>query len=120
MRRDWELIRRILLALEEYERTDGAVRPDDFEGYDSETVSYHMWLLKQAGLIEATCRDQRYMKIQCIASRLTWEGHEFLDKIRSKSIWNDIIKIARDKGLALSYDSIRMIASILIKKVLSQ
>ena len=54
MKRNWELVRKILLRLEEVSHLRvESVSSDSFEGYDSLTVSYHMELLHYAGLIKA-------------------------------------------------------------------
>ena len=52
MRRDWECIRAIFLALEEKGDTIGDIRAAQVSGFDGETVSYNMRLLIQAALIE--------------------------------------------------------------------
>jgi hypothetical protein len=118
MKRDWELMRAILEALEQMEGTDQVLRPDQVEGFDREQVAYHMWLLYQAGLIEARCRDNVGMKIDCVAFRLTWDGHELLDKIRPVSVWKSIVRIAREKGVELSYETVLMVATRVIREMI--
>ena len=53
MQRDWELIRTILLRLEDLKSTQDQIVPDKVEGWDQEAVSYHIHLLHEAGLIRA-------------------------------------------------------------------
>lgn len=113
MTRDWSLIRLILLKLEEKTNTTGA-----FPGYDTEAVSCHMHLLLQAGLIEAACKTHSGDAVVCLARNLTWAGHEFLDSIRSDTAWNRIGAVARDKGLDLSFDAIKQIASHVMRNLL--
>ena len=52
MKRDMDLIREILLAIETIGPPQGLARLD-LPGHDPETVSYHVRLLDQAGLITA-------------------------------------------------------------------
>jgi hypothetical protein len=118
MKRDWELIRLILMKLEECESSAGVLRSSDVEGYDAEIVSYHMWLLKGGGLITAVCKEAVAKPVHCIAQNLTWEGHEFLDKVRSHTAWNKVKGLAREKGLDLTLDVIKLAAKVAIESVL--
>lgn len=54
----------------------------------------------------------------CHATRLTWEGHEFLDKIKNESIWKKVKATARSKGVDLSFTVIKDIAKALIASVI--
>ena len=73
----------------------------------AETVAYHIKMLHQAKLIEAveTGDIDRY---DYTARSLTWEGREFLDKIRKDTVWNGVKKTIKDKGLYLSVESIKI------------
>lgn len=97
MRRDWDLVRRILLALEESE--GGNLTPDRVTGFDQDTVCYHMEIMRQAGLIDA-----RVIQGACVALSLTWKGHEFLDGIRKDMVWNKVKARAREAGIGLTTD----------------
>ena len=104
MKRNWELLRKILVKLDE---ADGCLASDDVQGFDAETVAYHIKMLHQAKLIEAveTGDIDRY---DYTAQSLTWEGREFLDKIRKDTVWNGVKKTIKDKGLYLSVESIKI------------
>lgn len=118
MKRDWHLIKKILIAVEEMETTCGKL-PPEFTGYDEETASYHINLLHQAGLITASCVGNGTSPLHCWAHSLTWEGHEFIDSIRSDTAWNRITKTAREKGLDLSFALIKAIAEGVIKGLIT-
>lgn len=94
MKRDWDLIREILIAVEDLPDTTSRLNANAIIGYDAEIVNYHTQLLSQSNLI--------------INNFLTWEGHEFLDKIRQQTAWNKIKTIVRDKGLDLSYEALKI------------
>lgn len=124
MKRDWDLVRTILIQLEQKTDTRGAVRPGQINGWDEETVSEHMRLLDQAGLIEAVCnRPQSFMPCgynlptQCVAMALTWSGHEFLDSIRKDSAWYAIANEAKSRGLDLSFEAIKALAAYLLSNL---
>lgn len=118
MQRNWDLIRLILLKLEGLETASGALRPDEIEGFDKETVSYHVRLLIEADLIEGECSRTIGAPLYCTGRAMTWEGHELLDRMRDATLWNRIKGTARQKGLDLSLDVIRQAAKALIEGLL--
>lgn len=115
MKRDWELVREILMKIESLGTIKDVVRPKDFENYDEETVSYHIYLLEQAGLIEAIVKKHHNTGIFALASNLTWSGHEFLDAIRDESVWNKIKSIAKEKGIDMPFEIVKATAIVLLK-----
>jgi hypothetical protein len=42
---------------------------------------------------------------------LTWQGHELLDTIRSKPVWDKIKSTALDKGLELTFDTVKLLGA---------
>jgi hypothetical protein len=118
MQRNWDLIRKILIQVESLGDTQSHVEEDSIEGFDREIVSYHINLLIDAGLVKGFCVKGIDGPLRCAASSMTWEGHEFLDKIRSSTIWNKTKSVAREKGLTLSFDIIKTIATHAITSLL--
>lgn len=114
MKRDWDLIRTILEKLEEKANTSDMLHPERITGYDAEMVSYHFYLMEQAALITAKCRPATNGPIFCLAQNLTYSGHELLDTIRNDTAWNRIKTVARERGLDLTMDVIKGIATSLI------
>jgi hypothetical protein len=91
MKRDLELIRKILLATEAHQDPNRTVQLE-FDGIPDELVQYNIGLLSEAGYVEAmdmSNMDGRHFGIW----RLTWKGHDFLDAARDDTIW----KKGRDK-----------------------
>jgi len=87
MRRDMDLIREILLAVESHEH-GYAPSKISVEGYTDEQVGYHSYLLLQANLVEGLNRNlDQAPGPSAIILNLTWEGHEFLASSRSPPIW---------------------------------
>lgn len=87
MKRDLELVRLILLELEEYERL---FRVEHFEasGYKSNTVLHHVWLLREAGYLQAVDATNMGDPLPVAnPTHLTWEGHEFLSAARDETVW---------------------------------
>lgn len=86
LKRDMELIRSLLLAIEE--------SPNDytFDNYDGGVVRYHEALLVEKGLVEGSISKEK-IGIEPPSVRiykLTWDGHEFIDNLRDENVWNSI------------------------------
>ncbi|MGD9714493.1 MAG: DUF2513 domain-containing protein [Thermomicrobiales bacterium] len=119
MKRDWNLVREILLRLEDQESSQEFVRAHTFVGHSPELVSYQISLLIDAGLVEGNCATYLNAPKECWAQSLTWEGHEFLDGIRSETVWNSVKTLLKGKGIDLTIDSIKAGVAIVVKSVLS-
>ena len=118
MKRDWDLIRAVLLRLESLEGTRDVINPDQFDGYHKEVVSYHIHLLKEAGLIKAIESRTLNAPMWAQATGLTWEGHEFLDSIKTKSAWERVKHVVSEKGFEISFATIKAAGAFLVKKYL--
>jgi hypothetical protein len=93
VQRDLDLIREILLLVEADPQCDGTREycyqtPEEFgiHGHSTEEVAYHLALLIQAGFVDGAVVS-KIIPMHVIRS-LTWNGHEFLDNVRDKGIWN--------------------------------
>ena len=84
MQRDWDTVRRILLAVEALPTESSQVDSAEIPGIEQEAAAYHLRLLLEAGLIKGGCRSA-LGPAWCYATALTWAGHEFLDTIRQAS-----------------------------------
>ena len=86
MKRDMDLVRKILRACED--SPDGHVGHISIEGYSEQKIGFHATLMIEAGLVAGAdvtaCGDDGP---QSIITRLTWEGYEFLDASRSDTLW---------------------------------
>jgi len=88
MKRDLDLIRQILLALE---RHPHGFAPDEvaLENATAEQIGFHVHLLAQAGLITAVDATHLHSPSpQALARSLTWQGYEFLELARNLDRWN--------------------------------
>ncbi len=103
MKRDMDLARQILFTIEE-SSYDGAPMDIHLDGFSEKEVSYHVMLLAEAELVEAKSWSEFGGGWDCQPTRLTWQGHEFLDAARNENRWNQAKKVIRDKGGALTFD----------------
>jgi hypothetical protein len=85
MTRNMDLIRGVLIETEKLP-DDDAMHDISVEGYTDTEISNHVRLCDEAGFIDAF--DLSTMQGVCWKpKRLTYEGHEFLDGIRSDTVW---------------------------------
>lgn len=108
-----ELVRKILLKLEENVGNELSLH---IEGYDSEVIGYHCSMMYEYGLIKNfTAKSAGNNPYYFFAvNGLSWEGYDFLDKIRDEGTWKKTVKIISEKGLDMSIKTIGTIATALI------
>jgi len=114
MKRNMDAIRNILIAIEEqYE--DVAIYGLEVDGLDMKTVSYHCKILHDGGFIsdygaQFSCNELYSFGV----GSLTWQGHEFLDKIRDDAIWEKTKSTVTKKGLPMAIDVVKDVATAII------
>lgn len=117
MKRDMDLIRAMLLAIES--NPHGFAPKIDIEGYTQEQIGYHALLLGEAGLAKVHERKLEEIKTpEAYVERLTWAGHEFLDSARDKQIWNQAKDVLNKVG-ASSLPILMGVLTKIIEKKLS-
>lgn len=87
MKRNMDLVREILLEIEK-QYVSTAIYNLKVEGYDAETIAYHCKILYEAGLIsdyKAQYADNTIYSFG--VGSLTWDGNDYLDKVRDNSTW---------------------------------
>jgi len=114
MKRDMDLVRLILLEIEK-EYVSTAIYDLEIEGYDMATVAYHCKILYENGMIS----DYGALNAEDGISEfgvgsLTWDGNDFLDKIRDDSQWERIKETVKKKGLPLVLETIKTIANAFV------
>ena len=112
MKRDFDLIRKVLFFFEEKQGAQHVEVPP-IEGYNDSTIKGHLILLYEAGFlrcenIKSSTSDRI---IYVIPFDLTWNGHEFLDKIRDRSIWGKVKGIIESRGGSLAFHVINELAT---------
>ncbi len=118
MQRDMELIRKILFKIED--TVDNVAEYDlEIEGYTIEQVAYHCSILYEGGYIHAYKGEYAGNGLYSFSvGRLTWEGHEFLDKIREDTIWNKTKDTIAERGLPFVFDVVKSVSSGIIAEII--
>ena len=103
-----DLVRNILLALESSNR-----QPDSstirIAGYTGHTITEHVRLLMEAGLVEGTQAYCIEHKLKWIELRLTWSGHDFVDAARNDSIWVETLSAVRSRIGGAPFEALKML-----------
>lgn len=88
MKRDMDLIRKILLEAEQ-DNSDHGLSDFLIPGFTQEQIGYHVYLLKNAGLVEGYIGfDNGSVNVGSYdINRMTFAGHDFLDAIRDDVVW---------------------------------
>lgn len=114
MKRDMDLVREILLEIEK-QYVSTALYNLEVDGYNIATIAYHCKILHEAGLISAYKAQYADNTIYSFSvGSLTWEGNDYLDKVRDNSIWRKTKDVITQKGLPLVFDTIKTISTSLI------
>ena len=117
MKRDLDLIRKMLFAVEE---TPSGWAPElGFEGYTDAQVAYHAYLLVDAGLAQgldftSAGSDGPEWQVQY----LTWAGHEFAEAARDNTRWNKALSLVKEKGGAITVALLTELLTNLMKRSL--
>lgn len=125
-----DCIRDILLYLE----TELQIDPDrgtfktiplgeikkQFEGkYSQDDIWYSVYNLKEIRFIDGTFQDSSTSVMYiCIINNITWSGHEFLNSVRPKTVWDATKNGAKKLGL-MSISALNMIASEITKAIVT-
>jgi hypothetical protein len=107
MKRNWDTIRDLLTKLEECTLPTDMLELSSFPADRAAEISYHMEGLVD-GEMAKTLGGGPY---DFFANHLTWHGHEFLDAIRSDTIWQKTKKVFVSKGVSMIFDLVKSVAS---------
>ena len=114
MKRDMDLCRSILFEIEE-KYVDVALFNLQIPEFTMEQVAYHCKILHDAGLISEYNAQYGCDHIYFfVVGSLTWEGHEFLDKIRQDTIWHKTKNVITKQGLPMAIDVVKQVAQSII------
>jgi hypothetical protein len=113
MKRDMDLVRDLMIAI-----ADETYNSDD---WDQRSI-YHLKLLTDIAYLDGLSifgggKGDTEFFFSLSSPQLTWQGHELLDKIRSKTFWEQIKKVLGDKGVDLSIETIKLAASSLLTQI---
>lgn len=119
MKRDFDLIRKLVLAVED--SPTAAVRDEmQIDGYTPEQIGYHSYLIVDAGLANGTNVGTMHdtggpmWRIR----HLTSAGHEFAATARNATIWRKATEIVKDKVGGVTLEVFKQVLAGVIKGTL--
>lgn len=127
MKLNYDLIRNLLLTAENQEQNSSLSQTelDNFikkYNYTFEELIYHLKRLEEADYITIHTQTLSNQIINYKLNSITWNGHQFLDTIRSNKVWNvtkDVAKDLKIKSISAFSQIAVQVASNLINHYLS-
>ena len=114
MKRDMELLRKILFTIEkQYKPGDGLMFGLSIDGYDLKTIAEHCDLLCQQGLItdyKPVWGDDTVLAFQ--VGNLSYVGFDYLELFRNDDVWNKTKEEVDKKKLPKTIETLAKIAGI--------
>ncbi len=120
MKRDMELVRKILIVMEDWPSAyPPAGNPEiKIEGYTAEQITHHIGLMSEAGLIKAADANS-FDGEMWLPIGILWAGHEFLDAARSDTMWDKAKELAISKTGSLTLEGMKVALAAVIKHAIS-
>lgn len=110
MKRDMDLIRAILLHVEEHDEFDTYRDRGLFPTHDERSLNDHVLQMKEQGLVDANIQKSATVPggiyTACV-ERLKPEGHDFLEAARNERIWSRTKAIVAEKGGSVPWEVLK-------------
>jgi len=118
MQRNMDLIRLILLKIEEAPKPQLREIPV-IEGFSQEEIVFHLILLDEIDFvkIDATEMANGTVRVTSI-HRMTWQGYDFLEKVKNETVWQKTKAKFKDKLSAMPFSLLNDVALELCKKAI--
>ena len=82
MRRDKKLIRKLLIHVQENANARDPIPLPEFSDFDPDVVAYHTQLCVEAGFLNVKEPETMDDVLEIVS--LTWNGHDYLDKLNGR------------------------------------
>lgn len=125
MKRDMELVRQILLALEETDRFRLSVDElvDQLPNANRNSIVWHLVVMEEGGLVALGKLDvstnwkiQEHEVIETV--RIHWNGHEFIAAAMNETVWRKAQRQAGDMFKSLSLGTLLALLQAVMKQEL--
>lgn len=125
MKRDWKVIKAVLEELEPLKISEGMAFSVHYKG-DQESTYEEIHKFEMALLLleqeyikgfESKSLGVTYKSISNV--NLTWKGHDLLDTLNDKKVWNKIKEIAVNKGVDVTFSTLGALQTAAIASILN-
>lgn len=114
MKRDMDLVRKILLATE---ALPYGADLQQLDGVEEEAFITHVLWLKQAGLVDAIgMAGSGSMAKYARVNGLTWQGTEFVSALQDETLWNKAKAKFMAPGISFTIDLVKAYLTAEISK----
>jgi hypothetical protein len=111
MRRSWDIIRHILIEAEKASDMIYVLELD----YPADDVRYNTALLIEAGLLTGSVERTSENGIDVtLITGMTWAGHDLLDAIRSRAVWEKVKAGLKKAGGSATVEVLKRVAEKVI------
>lgn len=118
MKRDMELIRKLLLYIEETEQPmSGGIGDIEADGYSRDTINAHLKLMDDRGFFD---EFHIFIGKSHMVKGLTNEAHDFIELIRNDGIWEETNKVIEEKNIPKTMENIAVVAGKFVGAALNQ
>ncbi|MGY3893061.1 DUF2513 domain-containing protein [Aeromonas enterica] len=131
MKRDWDVIRSVLLAVEEEKDllalisgsggNEQRIQTSQGQLLSDDVLCGHIKLLVDADLIEgvSVSHSHGHWLYSCRRPMLTMQGHDLLDTLRPVGMPQRLTKFANERGVELTIDTIKAVFGAFVGSVLA-
>jgi len=108
MKRDMDLVRKILRKVRDHEDPYGLNGIPEIEEYSKKEISYHIGILNDAGLLTASPLEEMGVEFENYFSiNLTWQGQDFIDAAEDDTIWKKAKNTVIKPGASFTFDILK-------------
>lgn len=121
MKLNYDCIRDVLLYLEENLELNNSIYLENIKlDYSSDDIYYSVQKLEEIGYIDARIVKAAGSKIiTAVINDITFYGHEFLNTVRPKTVWENTKEISTKIGVN-TISSLTQIASQIVTQLISK
>ena len=121
MKLNYDCIRDVLLYLEENLELNNSIYSEHINlNYSSEDIQYSVLKLEEIGYINARIvKADGFQMITAIINDITFYGHEFLNTVRPKTVWENTKEISGTLGVK-SISALSQIAAQIVTQLISK
>lgn len=121
MKRDMDLVRKLLLETEKSEAPFDPTQNKTFIDYTDDMLYYHVELLQGHNLLDAQIQRGFSGKvISCNIISLTWDGADYVDAIRESKVWDRTKRVVKEAVGSTTMGVIKEAAVMIAKKLIAQ